>query len=121
MILPGPEKEGNSNRVEKESLNPDGKTNSSLVTKGNPDLITRGSPGHAERESIDHVGKGSSNLIKKETPSRDGEREALPGMAGAESLEVNSAGKGIQELRENSEETTGLGYQGGKKSNLINS
>lgn len=75
----------------KENLNPDGKANSNLVAKG------------------------SSNLVKKETSSRDGKKEALPGMTGTESLEASSEGKEIRELRENSEETVSLGYQRRKK------
>ena len=97
MILPDPEKERNSNRAGKENLNPDGKANSNLVAKG------------------------SSNLVKKETSSRDGKKEALPGMTGTESLEASSEGKEIRELRENSEETVSLGYQRRKKSNFIDS
>ncbi len=81
----------------KENLNPDGKANSNLVAKG------------------------SSNLVKKETSSRDGKKEALPGMTGTESLEASSEGKEIRELRENSEETVSLGYQRRKKSNFIDS
>ena len=113
MILPDPEKERNSNRAEKENLNPDGKANSNLVAKGNSS--------HSEKESTSHVGKGSSNLVKKETSSRDGKKEALPGMTGTESLEASSVGKEIRELRENSEEIGSLGYRRRKKSNFIDS
>ena len=121
MILPDPEKERNSNRAEKENLNPDGKANSNLVAKGNSNLVAKGNSSHAEKESTSHVGKGSSNLVKKETSSRDGKKEALPGMTGTESLEASSVGKEIRELRENSEETVSLGYQRRKKSNFIDS
>jgi hypothetical protein len=113
MILPDPEKERNSNRAGKENLNPDGKANSNLVAKGNSN--------HAEKASTSHVEKGSSNLVKKETSSRDGKKEALPGMTGTESLEASSVGKEIQELQENSEEIGSLGYQRRKKSNFIDS
>ena len=113
MILPDPEKERNSNRAEKENLNPDGKANSNLVAKGNSN--------HAEKASTSHVEKGSSNLVKKETSSRDGKKEALPGMTGTESLEASSVGKEIQELQENSEEIGSLGYRRRKKSNFIDS
>ena len=97
MILPDPEKERNSNHAEKASTS------------------------HVEKASTSHVEKGSSNLVKKETSSRDGKKEALPGMTGTESLEASSVGKEIQELQENSEEIGSLGYRRRKKSNFIDS
>lgn len=73
----------------------------------------KGNSSHAEKESTSHVGKVTS--------SRDGKKEALPGMTGTESLEASSVGKEIQELQENSEEIGSPGYRRRKKSNFIDS
>lgn len=86
-----------------------------------PDPEKERNSNHAEKASTSHVEKGSSNLVKKETSSRDGKKEALPGMTGTESLEASSVGKEIQELQENSEEIGSLGYRRRKKSNFIDS
>ena len=86
-----------------------------------PDPAKERNSNHAEKASTSHVAKGSSNLVKKETSSRDGKKEALPGMTGTKSLEASSEGKEIRELRENSEETVSLGYRRRKKSNFIDS
>ena len=118
------ETEGNydtSRPRERKEFKPRGEGEFKPRREANSNLVAKGNSSHAEKESTSHVGKGNSNLVKKETSSRDGKKEALPGMTGTESLEASSVGKEIRELRENSEETVSLGYRRRKKSNFIDS